>query len=265
MPAAIGGAAAFIGPAIGAAGSIIGSAIQGGAAGGAASTQANAANSASAQELAMLQGSAQAVEPFVGTGQWANSLLANWLSPGGQGDFSSWGGHPTAPTPFSFDPNSINSNSTYQWMVQQGNQNTLNALSPQGGIGGNQLQALSQYNQGLAGQFEPQIYNQAFQTWQGNTNATQNFQNSIFNDLFGLSNAGQNAALGIAQQTTNVGDQIGANTIGAGNALAAGQIGQANALVGGLNNIGSNAQMYNQLSQNPALQGVGNNISNWFN
>ena len=254
MPAAIGGAAALIGPAIGAAGSIAGSLIQSGASGAAAGAQGNAAK----QQLEWLQSNTQAP---LANANWAQTQLIDWISgTTPQGAPSGFGlqAPGQAFQPFSFDPSSISNDPTYKWLVGQTGQNTLNAASTSGGVGGNALNQLSQNFAGLAGTYEPMMYNQAQQTWSGNQNALLNQQNQLYNYLSGISGQGL-TTLGATEQPMM---QAYANL---GNANSAGIIGQGNAVTTGLNNLGTNAQMYNQLSQNPAVQGIGNNISNWFN
>jgi len=77
-----------------------------------------------------------------------------------------------------------------------------------------------------------------------------------FNNLSTLSQAGQNAAVGVGNQAVTVGGQIGSNIIGAGNAQAAGQIGTANALAGGLGQ-GYNAWLQQQYMNPVSTNGFG--------
>jgi hypothetical protein len=226
-------------------------------------------------------------------GDLANSIRAlGGASAGGTGVGSS--PLTAAPTPFSysggpfsFDPNSITGNPTYQWALGEGTKNLMNSLSTQGGIGGNALEAITKFGQGTAMQFEPLFFNQAADTygtnyqnaynaWQGNTNALTNFQNRLYNMFSGQAGSGQNAAANLGGFATSVGGQIGGDLIGAGNAQAngligagnaraAGQIGQANALSSGLSGLGTNALMYQMMNQNnPSYTGPVNGISNWL-
>lgn len=114
---------------------------------------------------------------------------------------------------------------------------------------------INQYN--TAAQNRRQDYATGLDAWTTQYNTgfnsfTQN-QNNIWNKLYSLLGAGQNAATQTGQLGTQVGGQIGSNLIGAGNAAAGGLVGSANAWSGALGSIGNNLGSYMML--NRLLQG----------
>lgn len=250
MPAAFAGAAAAI------AGPLIGSALSGSASTGAAQTQANSANQAAQVQQNMFNQTQGNLAPWMSVGSSALGALQNLLGSGNNG--AGIGSSPLTSqnTPFSFDPSQIQNMPQYQWQLQQGTQNILNNQSQLGGVGGNTLEALSNYGQNTANQNYQSYYNNALNTWSTNNNANTAYQQQLYNMLMGVSSSGQNAATNLGNQATTVGGQIGGDLIGAGNALAAGQIGSANALSGGLNGAGTNALMYSMMNQNQQPYGA---------
>lgn len=106
----------------------------------------------------------------------------------------------------------------------------------------NQLQLGGLNNQVIAANNAANLTTQQL----NNANAQQQFAN-----LAALSQAGQNAAVGVGNQGVQVGGQIGSNIIGAGNAQAAGQIGSANAISGAI------GQGYNQYLQSQFMNNMG--------
>ena len=206
------------GAAIAAGASLLGSYMSSNASQDAANTQANAANAASAQQMAMYNQNVQRLSPWVGAGSNALGNLTGLMG--------SNGANGIATSPFTTEQ--FHQSPGYQWALQQGSQAVANQASAMGGVNsGNTLKALTQYGQGLANQ----QYQSALQNY-------QNWQNQIYNMNAGIANTGVNAAgmtAGLGAATAN---QIGSNLIGAGNARAAGQIGSANAWSSGLGNIG---------------------------
>jgi hypothetical protein len=131
----------------------------------------------------------------------------------------------------------------YAFRLQQGQMANQRASNLAGGlIGGNALKGMQDYTQGMASQEYGNAFNR-FQTQRGN----------IYNTLAGIAGIGQTA-----QGQTN---QMGQNAVTAQNQLgvgsaaaqAAGQIGQANAYTGALTNTGNAYLLSQLLNQN---QGV---------
>ena len=213
-----------------AAAAIGGAAISAYGANQAASTQADAANSASANQTAMYNQGVAREQPWVTAGQNASSQLqAGMGSNGTNGALTQ-----------QFTPSMYQQSPGYQFQMDQGTQAVTNNASATGGVNsGNTLKALTSYGQGLANQ----DYYQA-------QNAYQGWQSQAYNMLNGISRQGQAGASNQAAAGNGVGQLVGNNMMGAGNALAAGQVGMSNALSGGLQSGGNLAMMYQMNKQN---------------
>ena len=214
------------GAAIAAGGAILGSVISSNGAQDAAQTQADAANNASAQQMAMYNQNVQRLAPWTGAGQTALGNLQSLVGNGANG---------IATSPFSAAM--YQQSPGYQWQMDQGTQAVMNHAGALGGLNsGNTLKALQTYGQGLANQDYYQAANQY-----------ANWQNQIYNMTSGLSNTGANAAGMTAGLGANTATQIGSNMMGAGNAISAGQVAGANAIGNGLSGLG-NLAMYGQMN-----------------
>ena len=136
----------------------------------------------------------------------------------------------------------------YAFRQQQGQEATNRMANTAGGlIGGNALQGLQNYSQGLASQ----EYGNAF-------NRFQTQRTNIYNTLAGIAGLGQNAYNTAAQTGTQAANTVGNTIQGLGAAQASGTVGSANALAGGLQGVG-NSYMLSQIlaSKNPAVTPVG--------
>ncbi|MEI6088673.1 MAG: hypothetical protein WCR66_13860 [Bacteroidota bacterium] len=169
-------------------------------------------------------------EPFLKTGQAANTQLNYGLGLGGADQTSGQMGasgsllKPFTMADYQQDPG-------YQFRLSEG-QKALDRASAAGGkyFSGGAIKGLTDYNQNSASNEYQNAYNRY------NTNQT-----NTYNRLAGVSGAGQTAANNLGttgQENTN---QISAGLTGIGNAQAAGQVGSANAWSTGLSNIGNNA------------------------
>ena len=221
-------------------GNLVSGLIGGSAAESAASTQAGAANNATAAELGMYNQTAANVAPWLTAGQGALSQLVAGTQPGG-------GLMPSSYTPYGLPQ--FQASPEYQNMQMQ-DQNainaSLNASSKTGGMNSNNLQGLTGWTQGNAtSQYTTALNNYMSQFLQGNqAKANQ------FNTLNTLSQGGQGAALQQGTISANVGQNVGSNMIGAGNAQAAGTVGVGNAITGGISS-GYNQWLQQQyLNQN---------------
>lgn len=113
-----------------------------------------------------------------------------------------------------FNPGDLTQEPGYQFQLAQGNRSIQQAAGMQGSpFGGNVLQELSQFNQGLAAT----TYNNAFNRWQ-----TQ------IQNLAGLAGMGANAA------QAQVGGQ--ANTYGSQAGIESSRVGRGGSFFGGLSN-----------------------------
>lgn len=152
------------------------------------------------------------------------------------------------------NPAAYQSSPGYAFQLQQGENAVLNNAAATGGIGGNALQALTTFGQGLA--------NSDYQQWWNNQVQQQQ---TIYNMLAGLSGSGQNAAANLGTASTALGTQIGNNITGAGAALAAGQVGSANALASGLTGATQNGLLAYLASQNNSPGGINYSVPAAYN
>lgn len=165
-----------------------GSAVAGSEAAGATTA---ASNAAIAEQNAALAQQANLAAPYTQLGQSAIPQLQSLLGIGTPGK----NGQPTTASV----QQALAQTPGYQFTQQQGTQNTLNAAAAQGmNLSGNTLQALSQFNTGLA----DQTYQQA----------VGNLENTV-----GL---GQAAAAGQAANIGNAANNISSTLVNQGNTLA---------------------------------------------
>lgn len=206
--AAIAGGAAVLG----------GSILSSNAASNAADQQAQSAQqSLDFQKAQQAQNQANQ-QPYLDAAKTVLPTLTNDLKSGGQFNRS-------------MTANDINANIApdYGFTLQQGQKAINNAAASQGRYGsGAGLEALGQYNTGLAGQYA----NQAFSNYQ--TNLT-----GQYNRLASLAGLGQTSAGTLGGQANNQSQSIGNTYTQQGNANAAGTVGSANALSAPLKALGT--------------------------
>lgn len=213
------------GAAIAAAGAIGGALITSNAssdaAKSAANTQANSAAAANAVQTQEFNTVQQNLAPYQQGGGNALAALQAQLGIGPGGTIT-----PNAPLTTPFSAQAFTASPGYNYQLQQGTNAVLNNASATGGVNsGNTLRQLQSVGQGVANQ---DYWNQY--------NAYTQRQNTLFNQLFGLTGIGQNAAAGVGNAALSTGNNISQNLVGAGNAQAAGTVGAANASNAGVNN-----------------------------
>lgn len=222
-----------------AAAGVIGSVISSNASKSAASTQADAANNATAAQREALQQQLALQKPFVDAGTKAVNQLSEMTQPGG-----------AATKDFSYGPFNYSADPGYAFRLKEG-MNAMNATAAARGglISGSALKAGQAYGQEMGSQ----EYQNAFNRYLTNYNTAQNtFQlnrNNLLDPLKFLTNTGQAGASNQAANVGSFGNSQAANTIGAGNAQAAGAIGSANAYTGGASNAINQYMMYNALNK----------------
>lgn len=193
----------------------IGSSIVGGIAShSAANAQQRAADAATAEQRRQYDLTRQDQQPWMRVGGAAITELGKQVMPGGSlyADFDG--------TNFQTDP-------SYQWRLQQGEQALQRSAAARGSVlGGGTLKDLTDYAQGAASQ----EYQNAFNRFQVN-------RQTRYNQLAGVAGAGQNSANTLASVGQNTANNIGDNLINAGNARASGYVGMANAFNQGLKGI----------------------------
>ncbi len=232
VAAAIGGSAVL---------GLAGASMQSDAAKSAADTQAAAAENASNLQFQMFQQMQGNLAPYMALG--TNNI------PGLQAQQQKLQGMSfNNPIP---NPQDVQNTPGYQFTLQQGTQNTNNALAAKGlNMSGAQARGLAQYTTGLA----DQTYNQQFQNSMQQYNAAlQQFntnygvQSDAYNRLSGMVALGQNAAAGVGNAGLQTANTAGNYLTQGANAQAAGIIGSANAVNSGLQGLGNNAFMYSLL------------------
>jgi hypothetical protein len=218
----------------------------------AAQIQANAANNASQLTANMFNIQNQQQQPYRTAGYGALNTI-NSMMPGQYVQYDA-NGNPTGAGTGSgyltnqFNAQDLNANMSpgYAFQLDQGqraNQNAANALG--GRVGGNALQGLQNYTQGLA----QTSYQNAFSNYQAQ-------RQNIYNSLAGIAGIGQTSQQqtgNLAQNANTTQAQLG---VGSAAAQAAGQTGVASALTGGATGVANNLLLASLLGQNQSAAGV---------
>ena len=234
-------------------GSLLGSAISGSAAEDAAQTQADAANAANAQQLAIFNKQNAQQAPYRAAGYTSLNQIGSML-PGTYQQYDAQG-NPTGTGTGSgyltqqFTNQDLNANlaPNFAFQLGQGQQSLRNQQNATGGlIGGNALQGMQDYTQNFAGN----AYQQAFNNFQGQ-------RSNIYNTLAGIAGIGQTGQAATNQLAQNYGTNSANLMTGAAAAQAAGQVGAANAYSGGLQNAGNMYALSNLLGQGGGIGGGG--------
>lgn len=191
----------------------------------AASTQAAAANNATAEQRRQYDQTREDYLPFLQTGTSANTEMARLLGLSGDAGSEGYGqlAKPFTMADYQADPG-------YQFRLAEGKK-ALDRAASAGGkyFSGGAIKGLIDYNQDSASK----EYQNAYDRYNAN-------QTNLYNRLAGASGTGQTAASGLSAAGQNSANNISNNITGAGNAQAAGQVGAANAWSTGLNNFGNN-------------------------
>lgn len=210
------------------AGAAIGGVAQASAAKKAANAQTQAADASIAEQRRAFDITQANLDPFRQAGNTANAAMMFELG---------LGARPEGYAGFQATPG-------YQFQLDQGNR-SINALAgARGGLNsGRTLQALADYNQGLASQEYGNFYNR----------------------LAGLQGIGANAAAGVGSAAQTTAGNVSNSLADAGNARAAGAIGGANALSGAINNgIGIWSYQQGLGVNNPGIQRAANPANAFF-
>jgi hypothetical protein len=211
----------------------MGSQNQASAAESSAQLQANAANQASAQQLAMFNTINAQQAPYRGVGYGALNTISGML-PGQQMQYDAQGNPIGSMTgtgyltkPFTSADLIANLDPSYQFMREQGLGATGQAMNVGGG-GSNVNLAQTKFAEDYAKTGAQQAFN--------NFSAQQS---NIYNRLAGIAGIGQAGQTQANTAGTNAANAIGQLGVGAAGAIGAGQVGAANAYAGGLQGIGS--------------------------
>ena len=203
----------------------------------AANDQKNAANNQLKFNENLLNAQTTREAPFLTPAYNAEASLAAGTTTGA-------GGVGTGALNAPFNPANLDQTPGYQFEMQQGLEALGDAQSAQGGAtggplgvgGGNQLKAITQFGQGLAGT----TYQQQLQDYMAQ-------QSQQYNELQGIVGTGQNAIAGIGGANSTAAGQISSAFAGQGNAASAGAIGVGNALSSGLSGLSNDFLLSNLL------------------
>ena len=228
----------------------------------AAQLQSNAANNATANQLAMFNTINNQNAPGRATGY--NAL--NQIGALNNGQYTQYdaNGNPIGTATGSgyltnqFNNQDLNANlaPNYAFQLQQGQNATNQANNATGGmVSGNALKGLQDYTQGAAGS----AYQQAFNNYTAQ-------RTGIYNTLASIAGLGQTANAQSAQAGTNYANAASQLGVGSAAAQAAGQIGSTQALTGGITGA-SNGYLLSQLlspntGQNYAGYGGASSVGN---
>jgi hypothetical protein len=193
----------------------------------ASQAQLTAARESNAMQQKMYDENVKRQDPYLQAGNSALSQLQGGMQPGGQFTKN------FAPSDLAMDP-------SYKWRLQQGTQNLNASAAARGMLGsGQNLKDVTDYGQGAASQEYGNAYNRY------NTN-----RENLYSKLSGLTQMGQNTAVGVGTAGMNMAGQQAQNTMTAANnasnyatsgaaAQAAGSMGSANALASGIGGAGN--------------------------
>jgi hypothetical protein len=227
-------------------GSLIGGMMQSDAASSAANTQAAASAEAQRQQREMFdiqnkQNAAGRGAGYQGFNQIRSMLPGQYTQYDEQGNaIGKATGQDYLTHQFNAQDFQNNIDPGYQFRLQQGQMANQAMANKAGGlIGGNALQGLNDYNQGMASQEYGNAFNR-YQTQRGN----------IFNTLASIAGLGQTAQGQQNQLAQNFANTQTGLVTGAGAAQAAGQVGAANAMGNAFGNIG-NTIAFSQMMKNP--------------
>lgn len=230
----------------------LGSLLGANASNNAAQIQANAANNASQLTANMFNIQNQQQQPYRTAGYGALNTI-NSLMPGNYVQYDANGNPTGAGTGTGYLTNQFNASDLnaqlapgYAFQLQQGQQANLNAANALGGrVGGNALQGLQNYTQGLA----QTSYQNAFSNYQAQR---QNIYNSLAS-IAGIGQTSQTQTGNLAQNANTTQAQLG---VGGAAAQAAGQTGVASALTGGATGVANNLLLASLLGQNQSAAGA---------
>lgn len=231
---------------------LLGSLLGANASNKAAQIQANAANNASQLTANMFNIQNQQQQPYRTAGYGALNTI-NSMLPGNYVQYDANGnpvgaGTGTGYLTHQFNTQDLNANMSpsYAFALDQGTRANLNAANALGGrVGGNALQGLQNYTQGLA----TTNYQNAFNNYQAQ-------RQNIYNTLAGIAGIGQTAQTqtgNLAQNAAQTQAQLG---VGGASALAAGQTGAASSLAGGATGVANNLLLASLLGQNQSAAGA---------
>ena len=212
------------------------------------------------------------LNPYINSGQNANSALAYGLGLGGNGQGTGLDSGSLLKRYGSFSaPTTLDEQNDpgYQARLKLGTDAIQRSAAARGGVlSGGTGKALNSYAQDYASNEYGNVYNRALQGYQTNANNYYTGQNNAYSRLMGMSNSGQQAAGTEGQLGQSASNNVTGNLMGtaqnvaqqynnAAAATASGYVGSANAWGGALNGAG------NSLSNIALLMGKGGGNSGY--
>lgn len=212
--------------------------------------QTQAANQNNALQQEIFQQTTANEKPYLQAGKNSLATLMQGLglAPGSSGGVK----HGSLDAPFTAAM--YKESPGYQFQLSQGINAVDNSASATGGVNsGNTLKALTQYGQGLANT----DYQQAYNNYVAN-------QNNVFNRLFGVAGAGQNAAASQGGFGQGFANAVSGNNNAIGNANSANSIAQGNNLSNLLSNPNLQSLFQGGGGLNYGAQTINNNAGQAF-
>lgn len=196
----------------------------------AAKAQANAAQAASDQQLAMYNQTREDLSPYTQAGQTSLSQLMDQMGQGGYFDQT-------------YSGQDLYNDPSYQFRLKQGLNSVQSSAAAQGGLlSGATLKALNNY----ASDYASQEYSNAYNRFNAD-------QTNRFNRLSSLAGMGQNAAAQVGNNGLQTAQAVANNTMAGANATAAGTVASANNMANAANNLGSYAMTYAMMKNNGSI------------
>lgn len=225
-----------IGAILGIAAPIVGGIIGANATKSAASTQAAAADRATALQREQWLKNIEMQQPFYNAGITGQNALLQYLGLGGDPNAANYGAGMKP-----FDASTMYNDPGYQFRLNEGLKALDRTAAARGGLlSGGAIKAGERYAQDYA----TNEYQNAF-------NRYWNERNQMLNPLQSLLGQAQTTAQNLGNAGANYATNAGNNMMAAANARASGYVGGANALTGALSGAYNNYQTYNAMNQQP--------------
>lgn len=215
----------------------------------AAGKQADAANNAAGNQMAMYAQNRADLGPYraLGTGSIPALIKAMGYTPSFDGNGNVIGLAKDASSPlnqsFDFNPSNLENYPGYQFALKQGLQGVNASAAARGlGVSGADIRGAADYATGLASSTYGQAYDQALTKFNTNYGVAANNANRLYQ----LMSTGQNSATQTANMGATATNNAGQLSTSGAAASAAGIVGGANAITGSIGQ-GMNYWQMNQL------------------
>lgn len=219
---------------IGGGASILGGILGGNAAQSAASTQAAAADRATALQREMWLKNLEMQQPFYNAGVTGQNALLQYLGLGGDPNAANYGAGMKP-----FDASQMYNDPGYQFRLNEGLKALDRTAAARGGLlSGGAIKAGERYAQDYASNEYTNAFNRYWQE-----------RNQMLNPLQSLTGAAQTTANQLGNAGANYAQSAGNTMMQGANARASGYMGTANALTSALNGVANNYNYYSMMNQ----------------